>query len=133
MEKLSTLQHFMAISLTTGFIAHDIYYVHKYIGFSISSLVLLAAIVWFHILVFLQQSGYAEPLDERFTNQIKKVRLIVATITTFICVTETFFHILQHNQEISIKNIATLLLSLLIVLFPEFVYAFIYALKRKSR
>jgi hypothetical protein len=133
MKELSLLQKFMAVTLTTGFIAHDYYYINKYVIISLVTAFFLTAILWFHTLVFLHMAGYTEIISEAEAKNINRLRAVVAVITILLTFSDTVNQVVINKLPLlTYKNITEAVFSLLLVIFPEMVFKMIFKYRRKE-
>lgn len=121
----------MGFVLTSGFFAHDVHYTIKFIGIGLTSIVFLAGLFWFHILVFLKESRLAIVNSAKARNTIHKLRLIIFGLTALSCVAEHYSQ-LGVNHFISVKNVAECVISFILILFPEIIFRLLFCLKRKK-
>ena len=133
MKILLILQWIMGGTLTAGFVAHDQYYVHKYLGITLYSVILLIAILWFHLIIFLEKAGYVEVISSKEGRRVQKIRFWVAILTILICFADCLNNIRVHNQSyFSYKNITATIFSMILVIFPEVVFKIVFVFRRKK-
>jgi hypothetical protein len=121
---------FAGFIFTSGFFAHDIHYTLKFIGVSLTSLFFLIGLFWFHILVFLKESG-AGVIDSAKANKtILVLRLIIITLSIVSCLKEHFSNT-RRPFLLTLENIIEGLISIILVVFPEIMFKLLFHIKGK--
>lgn len=127
------LQHFMGLTLTAGFFAHDIYFTDNFIGINTPSVVFLLSLFWFHLLVYLREAGLVHLRDEKHQRLITRLKIFVGC---FISIAIIFADIHSKNNgswyifEILFLNV----IHLFILIFPEYIFrlVFVFDFKRNK-
>jgi hypothetical protein len=123
----------MGGSLTSGFIAHDFYYFDKYIGINMASWVLLAALVWFHILVFMHQIHLAHVPTVKDKKRIERLRLAIMITSLVICTAEGVYNLANGSGNFSVRGVLATILSLAVIIFPEVVFKILFIFRIDQR
>ena len=134
MEIVSVLQRIMGGSLTAGFVAHDHYFIHKYMGINFYSLLLLFAIGSFHLMILLEKAGIVETVSDLEKRKVKQIRILVAAVTTLIAFVDCLNNININNESyFTLQNVLLTIFSILLVIFPDVVLKIIFIYRKKIR
>jgi hypothetical protein len=130
MQILLPIQRFMATSLSAGIFMHDVHYTTRFFGINLASIVFLTALFWFHVLVLLKETGFAEVKNLKDESKVEYVRHAIALLTIIASLVESLQNRNSYSNYLS-DQLSMDITVVLMIVFPEIIFKFIFLFKQK--
>lgn len=127
------LRWIMGGSLTSAIVAHDWYYAHKIVSISAGTIAFLLAILFFHLLVFLEFAEVIELNNPYAKKLIFWFRLWLLALVFGISIAEVFTNGEFNNRLGVLYAMVRMQVSSSIIIFPEFIFRIIFSFKQKLK